>query len=140
MLTLFDIWIFYFYFGDILYEQTQIQGRASFSDIILSLKYRREDWSSWRVPTLWMALIFFFFFFRWLECVQHDACEIWILLIILLISIINSYDFFFEKKNLISIPIIFGYFGALKYDTLTVIQLSIKDDRNRGKSFSVQTV
>ena len=115
---------------------------ACFSGVILLLKYLRERRLVFLESTyLWMDLFCFLLFvflgFWWLEYAQHDAC---VLLIILLISIINSNNKFFKMKNLILILIIFVYFCVLKINTLTVIQLSIKDNGNREKSFSARTV
>ena len=117
---------------------------ACFSGVILLLKYVRERRLVFLESTyLWMDLfcfllfVLFFFGFWWLEYAQHDAC---VLLIILLISIINSNNKFFKMKNLILILISFVYFCVLKMNTLTVIQLSIKDNGNREKSFSARTV
>ena len=110
-----------------------IRAMACFNDFILLLKYVQEKRFVFLQITYLMdgpILIF-------LEC---DAYVIWVLLIILLISVINSNNIFFEKKNLILILIILMSFGALKNDTLTEIQLSIKDNENREKSFSARTV
>ena len=110
---------------------------ACFSGVILLLKYVRERRLVFLESTyLWMDLFCFLLCFFWF--LMTRICPTWCLCTFDYTA--NSNNKFFKMKNLILILIIFVYFCVLKMNTLTVIQLSIKDNGNREKSFSARTV
>ena len=112
MLTLSDNSIFCFYFGHILNEQMQVQGRACFFDIsqffVIVRNGEKIGILGEYLPYGWH---YYFLFFR-----MTRMCGTWCLWNLSTFDYIanNSNKFFFKKKNLTSILIIFVYFGALK--------------------------